>query len=50
MTMTSAGPVAGRHPQPSRNTRWALGLTSVAALARAGRFLATGLRGDKEGA
>ncbi len=30
MTMTTAGPIAARHLQSPRNTRWALAITSVA--------------------
>jgi len=48
MPMTTAGPIAGRHTQSPRTTRWALAITSVAALKRAGRFLATRLRGEKD--
>src|SRR6202044_1768646 len=30
MTMTTADPIAGRHPQSLRSTRWALAVTSLA--------------------
>ena len=30
MTMTTADPIAGRHPQSPRSTRWALAITSLA--------------------
>jgi hypothetical protein len=48
MTMTTADPGDGRHLQSPRDTLWALAITSVAALKRAGRFLATRLHGEKD--